>query len=810
MTPPLTRSRGKSAITRRLLLLDIPTAIIWNELCHSVTPGGRAVWVYAAIGFLIAHSAELLRAGVRTTRLLPAVLAAVTILLCYQTYSAVAFLSACLIITPRTEHAEARESVAKALLAVTLAQIALDFAGGTAWLAECFRPFGDRIQTQNCGLFIGPTYSMFPAGLAAAAIILSRVRAKTNLLARISGTALPLLAYLAAQSVIRSKLPPNSADIATVEAQLKYASWLVLSVACVSNYLIDVSITGSVPAGYRLRHSGTVLAALGIALIISHPIAQFVKSRASHISPLRLAVLNEGGFDWERPRHGSYGDFSSGMFGLLPVYARCCGAQVEAIDRSQLASLSDHADALMIINLRAALDENLTRSLENYMNDGGSVIVLGDHTNVFGLMEALNPMLDRFGVAFRFDSAYPSNGKWVSRTWSPIDSPSSWDGFIGQDLHAIGASLSIKNPNRPLLVGTAGFSDRGSPGNTKGAFLGNYTLDRQESVGDLVLASWRTVGRGRLIVYGDTSAFQNGALASTWFNQVMPLLDSCSEPSAWLDGGAVRVTVLLIALCAAVIALAFNSLASGHAIAILAATLIAVPAHRLALRATATQSEVRASEMAIVDHSLLPRTGHYEIGMNDVGPLYVALQRAGLVAVKSDANQWWRRGTPRCVAVIAPTVPASDEWTANAISYVERGGTMLIACGPAEAVKLDALLAYAGIEVTRKSLGSYGSLLDETVYQGPRFRDAWELSCRPTVATLFEYDGVPVAAMSKTGNGAIVVIGDPKFFSSRNIERSGSFHRGTVAFVYRMLEAALQVDHDKVEPIFTSPIGGGE
>ena len=43
-----------------------------------------------------------------------------------------------------------------------------------------------------------------------------------------------------------------------------------------------------------------------------------------------------------------------------------------------------------------------------------------------------------------------------------------------------------------------------------GSFLGNYHYDEGERLGDVVLVATATHGRGRVVVWGDTSAFQGG------------------------------------------------------------------------------------------------------------------------------------------------------------------------------------------------------------------------------------------------------------------------------------------------------------
>ena len=71
-----------------------------------------------------------------------------------------------------------------------------------------------------------------------------------------------------------------------------------------------------------------------------------------------------------------------------------------------------------------------------------------------------------------------------------------------------------------------------------GSFLGNYHYDPGEQLGDVVLVATTTYGRGRIVVWGDTSAFQGG-LSSNYRKVVGPMLAWLSRPAAWTERPAV-------------------------------------------------------------------------------------------------------------------------------------------------------------------------------------------------------------------------------------------------------------------------------
>jgi len=58
-------------------------------------------------------------------------------------------------------------------------------------------------------------------------------------------------------------------------------------------------------------------------------------------------------------------------------------------------------------------------------------------------------------------------------------------------------------------VGRYCYSDRGYRHNAKQTYLGNRRFDYYEPLNDLVLAAVVTYGKGKIMAYGDTSAFHN-------------------------------------------------------------------------------------------------------------------------------------------------------------------------------------------------------------------------------------------------------------------------------------------------------------
>ncbi len=82
-----------------------------------------------------------------------------------------------------------------------------------------------------------------------------------------------------------------------------------------------------------------------------------------------------------------------------PTAARVYTDEIEAADIAG-------AQILVLINSPKRWMAAERRVVLNFVSAGGSLLVLGDHTDVFGLMRGFNTLVGPEGVRFRFDSAY--------------------------------------------------------------------------------------------------------------------------------------------------------------------------------------------------------------------------------------------------------------------------------------------------------------------------------------------------------------------------------------------------------------------
>jgi len=501
---------------------------------------------------------------------------------------------------------------------------------------------------------------------------------------------------------------------------------------------------------------------------------------------------------------------ASALASAVAPPAKVVSRPTDTIERGDLAG----TQILVLINSPKEWKDAERRMVLDFVAQGGSLLVLGDHTDVFGLMRGFNSLLAPLGIRFRFDSAYKARHTWRGcQAAAPDAVAMDWDDE--NPGVAVGSSLELSGNARPLLVGRYAFSDVGMRENTIGSFLGNYHYDRGEQLGDVVLVATVTHGRGRIVVWGDTSAFQGG-LSSSYRKLVSPVLAWLSRPPAWTELPPVRVAAA-VALLAALLWTWIVPLTPKQ-IAVLAVSLLlglAVP-WALSLRNMDGHPHVDRNTI-LIDRSHMEATGHYEARINPIGPLYTNLLRSGFRVFDMDRWDSAAIGRAQGIAFVAPQRSFTRGEVDELLRAEENGAIVILATGEPDSAGSRPLLQAHGLALVPRPLGTVpsaeptASRLERE--QQPRFLDAWPIVAAgegdptnlPGVDVIYRDDEDVVALFRRIGRGGLLAISDTRFFSDMNVEGMSGYWVGNLAFIHDVFQRYLGADPEAVKPLFRSP-----
>ncbi|MEK7270984.1 MAG: DUF4350 domain-containing protein, partial [Planctomycetota bacterium] len=424
-------------------------------------------------------------------------------------------------------------------------------------------------------------------------------------------------------------------------------------------------------------------------------------------------------------------------FGLLLDLLESRGTPAEIFEGPVTDARLAEARTLVMINPRRRLAPIERGRIDAWVRGGGRLLILADHTNLFGMMDNLNPLLSPMGISLRFDSTCPDGDRESTRRRSPSD-VAFWRRGIESFRHpvalglrtpgllrtGIGCSLALSGPSRPILEGQRGFADEGDSDDP--SFLGNRSPDPWEPRGDLVLWAEADRGRGRLIVLGDTISLSDDAIPYD-APAVLRLFDALESDKGRPKGG-----VAAILLLAGLLAASLLPRTAIERIAAPAALFAAVAAGGIA-EARAWRADLPAAlrpPIAVVDLSHHPIAEPDFWNESALDGLYAALRREGFFPVAMES--WNPALVARARAIVLPASRArfGERARRDLAEALERGAVVVAAVGANVPGGTADWLESCGLAIEGKPLGPASKTLAVAGVPAPVFREAWPLRIR--------------------------------------------------------------------------------
>jgi len=517
-------------------------------------------------------------------------------------------------------------------------------------------------------------------------------------------------------------------------------------------------------------------------------LAAFVLRRPDSISlsteKKNVFILNRGYFNWEKPKFGQYGLTSSGMFGLLPNYLQALDYNV-TVDSLLTTENLQRAHVFVVINLHRMLDEQEKRDIGEFVKNGGSLLVLGDHTGLGEMMPPLNDLLKDTGIQFNFDSAHYLKDGWNHAfEWAPhpINALAGDEDDVGI---SVGASLALSPfKARPVITAKYGFSDIGNWLNKQNAYLGDRQYNPGEWLGDIVLVAESAYGKGKILVFGDTSSLQNGAMARNFVFVDGVLRWLSNSPNS--RGALLRVIfgiALLLLATAWVLNLfhkhknaGFLMLAFGVFVASFLINSAFAAAHK-------TQTAPRGN-VAYIDMAHLERFEIYSDG--GIWSLLYTLMRCDYLPFVHQRFSPRALESSKVLIKIAPAKPLSEAAMQRLDDYLRQGGVVIWAVGYEEKEGSEEFLRNYGLSIDNVPLGPVSKTQND---RGLSFHKAWPITFSDSsqVEVLCSGWNYPLIIRQRIGKGKLVLIGDSEFLLARNLEGASRPREENLRFIQTLL-----------------------
>jgi len=420
----------------------------------------------------------------------------------------------------------------------------------------------------------------------------------------------------------------------------------------------------------------------------------------------------------------------------------------------------------------------------DYVADGGSLLILGDHTGVKGIRGPFNDLLEPVNIEFEFDS-----GTFWAQGWRDalefIPHPIHRDVIVSEDIQIwVGASLAFAPPAEPVIIGKYGFSDIGDAANLERSYLGDRLYNPGEQMGDICLVAAAPYGKGRVLVFGDTSPFQNGALVTAWAFTQRVFQWMTSPP----DRGGTLAKSALIILAVVLILLARNTISRDvHSWSILALGLVlgVLATDRLAAPPPLPKIDL---PKALIDLSHVERVDQLTWYDDCVGGLELSLGRNEYCAMIMREFSKPLVMDSRLLIVIAPAKSFSGEELETIDSFVTSGGVLILSTGYEEKDASESLFDLFGVSVHNIPLAHFDI---EQYGQTVHVSEGWPLEVSAAGATpILQHPGSPdpVMVYVPRGKGGALIIGDSQFLLNSNLESLEEWHLGNILFLKEIFE----------------------
>lgn len=411
--------------------------------------------------------------------------------------------------------------------------------------------------------------------------------------------------------------------------------------------------------------------------------------------------------------------------------------------------------------------------IERFVEGGGSLLLVGEHTNVFNSGTYLNDIASRFGFRFRYDCLFGIDSVFEQLYHPPLVPHPIVQHMPPLDF-AVSCSIDPGSSQGRAVIRATGL--RNLPADYHASNYYPQVEDRADARYGAFIELWATRhGSGRVLAFGDSTIFSN---FSTFEPGKAELMLGMLE---WLNHKAPahrkRPILLVLGLVLAIVALVIARPWPGGRLVLLSGALLGIATAGLAVRGfhradLPKLKPTRPLTQVVIDRAVcespLSRSGFINGRADEFGIFerwilrlgYFTSRREGPNALSGDL-----------LVFLYPSKEVPTEFREQLTDYVEQGGHVLVIDAPANAPSTaNALLHPFGLRTVNSPLLA-GPLDTPAGWPATvRTRDAGQIEGG---VPLIRIAGRPVAATAEFGKGTVTAIGFGAQFADLNMGVTG-------------------------------------
>jgi len=512
-------------------------------------------------------------------------------------------------------------------------------------------------------------------------------------------------------------------------------------------------------------------------------------------------LIDEAHSDWEKTTRAFdtewYGEESTYNYYCLRRFLDC-HYDVSIAETAIAPELLQTCDVLILKTPTRPFGPDEITAIVEFVEAGGGLYLIGDHTNVFGTSSYLNPVAREFRLRFNYDGTYDLESGGLQLYRRPGFLPHPIVQRLPPFLFATSCTLRAPMTACSVITGRGLRSTEADYGGR--SFFNRHPDLASANLGSFVQLAAARHGRGRVLAFTDSTVFSNFGI----FVPGKPELLLASVD--WLDRVNRWPAPLRIALPAAVGILLIAWIlircrrGAGQLVIALWLVAVAVPlagaivgaVNSLTYRLPQPQKPMVTVAFETEHSSFeLPITSLRHDPSRDFHTFYVWAQRLGYVPrVCGSFSE--ALGSANAVVVIRPVEPFTPRELTRAASFVEQGGCLIVMDSPDNAASTaNVLCGPLGLTVGHEPLppSDLRDLDGEVVAAN---RAAAVVTGGTPV--LFAGDDRPVLAFKRSGTGIVLAMADARLFANSSLGPSSTVpderQRRLYEVVYRVFRQA--------------------
>lgn len=388
--------------------------------------------------------------------------------------------------------------------------------------------------------------------------------------------------------------------------------------------------------------------------------------------------------DWDWFGDYSTYSFSTAVEGLGYPFAVSVNA-----DRPYTRELLAAYDVVLLKTPARDLPAEQEAALLEFAREGGSLVLVSDHTDLMGMSRRLNRIAGAAGIRFRADSVLELGTGNFTDYERPAWAPHPVLRDVRELRFMTSCSLALDRDARAVLVAPG--QSREDHDWSDSSHFGRLRSDPKMDSGPLVLAAEGRIGRGRVLAFSDSTILSSFAL---YLHGRERFLNGCIEYASTRPGSEAARWCLALLGCVSAASIAWSlarcATSSGVGAAIGFALLVGPPV------GSVIASELDAAaypEGRALEHA--PRVALWLPGAESVFPdalgsvneqeldwaydtLVTNIARTGVLPLlTSDSDE--AREQPGLL-VLNPSAPLADDSVDRLESWIDEGHVLIVAC----------------------------------------------------------------------------------------------------------------------------------